>query len=225
MARNLVRTIVLALAAVVAATTVWAAGGSSAPVPQQEPQVTPEQEARQHYNQGIYYREKAWKLEKQLADATDKDRQKLERKIEKNYGRAIGEYEDALRNDPNMYQAASDLGYALRKTGRYTEALQAYDHALSLEPSYAEAIEYRAEAYLALNRLEEVKSAYVQLFGSDRARADELLAAMHTWVKQQRSAPGEVDAATLDSFASWVDERTEIAGTTTPVSELRKKSW
>ena len=76
--------------------------------------------------------------------------------------------EDALRaaiaNNPQLHEAYSSLGYALRKTGRFDESIEAYNRALQLNPSYSEAIEYRAEAYLALGRLDEVKAAYMELF-------------------------------------------------------------
>jgi tetratricopeptide (TPR) repeat protein len=228
MSRNPTRALILVITALAAVTTAYASGGASSPPPpaSAEPQKTPEERAREHYNRGLYYRDKAWKLEKQLAGAsTDKDRQKLEKKIFKNYSRAVDEQEDAVRSDPTMHQAFSSLGYALRKTGRYQESLQAYNHALSLEPSYAEAIEYRAEAYLALNRLEDAKSAYIKLFGQDRAHADELLDAMQTWLEHQRNGSASVDQATLEAFAGWVGERAEIADTTTPVSQLRERDW
>jgi tetratricopeptide (TPR) repeat protein len=228
MSRNPTRALILVIAALAAITAAYASGGASSPPPRAstEPQRTPEERAREHYNQGLHYRDKAWKLEKQLAGAsTDKDRQKLEKKIVKNYGKAVDELEDAVRSDPTMHPAFSSLGYALRKTGRYEESLQAYDYALSLEPSYAEAIEYRAEAYLALDRLEDAKNAYIKLFGQDRARADELLDAMQIWLEHQRNGSANVDQTTLEAFAGWVCERAEIADTTTPVSQLRERDW
>ena len=229
MSRNLKCLALIMLMASLAGTAAHASGGSSSPSPTAQtpqPEASPEEQARQHYNQGLYYRDKAWKLEKQLeAAATDKQRDKLTKKIAKNYRMAMGEFEDALRNAPDMYQASSSLGYTLRKTGDYKQSLEAYDHALSIEPGYAEAIEYRAETYLALGQLEDAKNAYVQLFGSDRARSNELLMAMQMWLGQHSGGQSEVPQSILENFAEWVDERAEIAGMTTPVSELRDKSW
>ena len=73
-----------------------------------------------------------------------------------------------------MFQAWGSLGYAYRVTGNYPASLEAYAKALEIQPAYTPAIEYRAEAYLGLGRLDEVKSAYMTLFNSDRKRADEL---------------------------------------------------
>jgi tetratricopeptide (TPR) repeat protein len=201
-------------------TAAWAAGGESNPTT--TPAKTPEQLADQAYNEGLSYRDEAWTLEERLAAADDDQKAKLRKKIDKNYERAIDSYRDALKQDPDHYQALSSLGYALRKTGRYEEALEAYDEALGIEPGYAEAIEYRAEAYLGLNRIEEAKQAYMKLFDGNRAMADQLLGAMQQWVERN---PGGVDASTLEAFSGWIEERAEIAGNTTPVSELRDKSW
>jgi tetratricopeptide (TPR) repeat protein len=201
--------------------TVHASGGSSAASPT-APEKTPQQLADQYYNEGLVYRDNAWKLEKKLASAGEADRAKIEKKIRKNYKRAIASYKDALSNNPDRYQAASSLGYALRKTGNYPDALVAYDRALSIEPTYAEAIEYRAEAYLGLNRIDDAKEAYIHLFGSDRGHANELLGAMQEWVVNE---PAGIDAPTLEAFSGWIDEREEIAENTTPVSQLREKNW
>ena len=68
--------------------------------------------------------------------------------------------------------------------------MAAYNQALEIQPDYAEAIEYRAEAFLGLNRLDEVKEAYMQLFREDRERADELMSAMQQWVDQRQTRRG-----------------------------------
>ena len=42
------------------------------------------------------------------------------------------------------------MGYAYRKTGDFAKALEMYDQAITMAPGlYAEAVEYRAEAYLS----------------------------------------------------------------------------
>ena len=113
-----------------------------------------------------------------------------------------------------MYQAWNYLGYAQRKLGNYQDALTAYDRALSIKPGYAEAIEYRGHAYLGLNRLSEAKESYLALYASNRKLAASLLTAMQEWVGAHRTDAAGVDVAMLDSFASWVNERSKIAGQT-----------
>jgi len=203
-----------------------AAGGSSATTsPEPTPPRDPIAEADEHYNSGLLLRDRAWKLEKEAAAASDEQRTKLETKIQKSFKRAIREFQSATRKNPEHFQAFSSLGYALRRTGQWKDAIAAYNQSLSLEPNYVEAIEYRAEAYLGLNRVEEAKEAYVKLFGMDRKRADELMEAMKAWIETRRREPGDVDSATVEDFASWVSERAALAGQTPTVSELKQRKW
>ena len=202
-------------------------GGAPAPssssIP--TPQLTPEQQADQHYNRGVRLREKAWELAEKAAAASGDEREKLETKIEKTYRKAIREYENAVELDPRHYRAYSDLGYALRKVGDWEAALAAYDRALGMVPNYAEAIEYRAEAYLGLGRLEDAKAAYLQLFAGDRDRADTLMEAMKAWVERHREDPAGHDPAAVEAFADWVSQRAHLADQTASLSELEARRW
>ena len=69
---------------------------------------------------------------------------------------------------------------------------------------FPEAVEYRAEAYLALNRVDDARKAYLDLFAADRKQAD----ALHGGDEDVgRGAPGEsagVDAGAIDAFEKWV---------------------
>jgi tetratricopeptide (TPR) repeat protein len=127
------------------------------------------------------------------------------------YREVRGNFETAVAADPSMKEAWNLIGYTSRRLGEYERSLEAYEKALALNPEYTEAIEYRAEAHLALNRLDEVKAAYLKLFGSSRASADVLLQAMQQWVADRRKKPGDLTAAQVDAFAQWVGERTGIA--------------
>lgn len=177
-----------------------------APAPQQ---VDPTEQARLDFNRALDYRDSAWELEAKAEAAPDKA-EKLLAKADKKYRKMEDALRSAIANNPQLHQAYSSLGYALRKTGRFDESVEAYNRALQLNPSYSEAIEYRAEAYLALGRLDEVKSAYMELFRNDRERADELMAASKKWLKSNMA---EDDAAVQD-FAAWLVEREQVAGET-----------
>ena len=63
---------------------------------------------------------------------------------------AVGLFQEAVEADPKDHAAYNMLGYALRKTGKPKEALEAYNRALGLKPDYAPALEYRGEAHLTL---------------------------------------------------------------------------
>jgi hypothetical protein len=108
--------------------------------------------------------------------------------------------------------------------------LSAYGRALEIKPGFAEAIEYRGHAYLGLNRLSEAKAAYLTLFAGNRKLAATLLAAMQQWVGAHRATSANdgvgVDGAMLESFASWVNERSTIAGQTASLTrEGAASAW
>lgn len=220
---KLVLSTLTGLALVVAVVPAHAAGGSSAPpaVPS-APELTPEEQAIELYNDGLKARDKAWQLEEEHAAAPS---EKLAARIEKQFEKAAGKFEDAVAKNPLFYQAHSSLGYALRRLGRYEASLAAYNTALELEPNYTEAIEYRAEAYLGLNRIDEAKEAYLHLFRADRERAAELYEAMEGWLADRRDDAAGLERATLDGFAAWLEERGKVADTTAMLYSPDALAW
>jgi tetratricopeptide (TPR) repeat protein len=183
-------------------------GGGSFNMP--ERQMTPEEQAKAAYNQGVRAVKAADKLAKTADEATDeKKKAKASDKAKRQYENARGYFAAALQRKVEMYEAWNYLGYTSRKLGDYDKALQAYDEALRLNPSYGEAIEYRGEAYLGLNRIDDAKNAYMQLFQSSRPLADQLMAAMQKWVTDRRAAGNA--APEVDALAQWIDERSNIA--------------
>ncbi len=184
------------------------AGGGSINMP--ERQLTPEEQAKRAYPQGVRAVKAADKLTKTAEEATDdKKKTKAQDKARRQYENARGYFAAALQRKSDMYEAWNYLGYTSRKLGDYDKALTAYDEALRLNPSYGEAIEYRGEAYLGLNRIDDAKNAYMQLFQSSRPLADQLMAAMQKWVAERRSAGNA--APEVDALAQWIDERSNIA--------------
>lgn len=129
----------------------------------------------------------------------------------KEYAAALKDFQTAASAKPDNYRAHNGAGYALRKLGDYDRALQSYERALTLAPASTEAIEYRGEAYLGLNRLEDAKQAYMHLFVHDRGASTELMKAMRAWIENQRAQPGVVDPAAVAAFDAWVRERDMLA--------------
>lgn len=127
------------------------------------------------------------------------------------YEAALRDFQTAVKLTPDNYRAHTSLGYALRKLNRHDRALESYDRALALEPAYAEAIAYRAEAYLGLNRFDEARQSYMHLFVHDRTASGVLMKAMKTWVARRRAEPAGIDAAALSAFEAWVHERDALA--------------
>jgi len=199
---------VLALAAWLTPTPLSAAGSTA------EEGMTPEEKAEEAFHRAVRYRDEAAELEAEAATLEGAAAEKKLEKAAKAHERAARSLRAAIGHDPSMHQAHSDLGFALRKLGDYEGALASYDRALELSPGYPEAIEYRAEAYLGLGRLEDAKAAYMELLRTDRPSADELMTAMKRWVEQRRADAKGLDAAAVEDFALWVEERERAAAQT-----------
>lgn len=92
-------------------------------------------------------------------------------KARKEYEKAVKDYKEALKSNPEMVEAHSNLGYCLRKLGHLDESLVAYNAALKLDSSYAEAREYRGELMLARGDLDsaEKELAYLNDLKSEYA--------------------------------------------------------
>lgn len=202
-------------------------GASGGSMSQKRPaKLTPEEKAAVSYNAGLKHRDKAFKYEEKAANETrDKQFKKLQAKVEKEYRKAIADYEKANEHHPHFYEVHNSLGFALRKVGRFDESLAAYDTSLQLNPSYGNAIEYRGQAYLGLNRVEDAKQAYMALFQSDPALAEQLLNAMHEWVQSRRVNPSGLDKAQVEQFAAWVQQRTELASFVRPQDAETLERW
>lgn len=215
--------------------TAFGAGGGPAPSGSPSMQTreapTPESQARNAYNAGVRSVEKADQLIADAARQADERKQKKARaKAEQAYATAMKKFASATELQPSNYQAWNYLGYTNRKAGNYDAALSAYDRALKLKPGFAEAIEYRGHAYLGLNRLSEAKEAYLALFSGNRQLAATLLTAMQQWVGEHRAASSTegagIDGAMVESFASWVNERSTIAGQTASLTrEGAASAW
>jgi tetratricopeptide (TPR) repeat protein len=183
-------------------------------------ELTPEERAKQAYNSGVRAVKKADKYDEAAAKAVDpKKKEKSAKESQEKYGDALAKFEQAVQFNPSMYEAWNYVGYTKRKLGNNDAALQAYEQALKLKPSYPEAIEYRGEAFLRLKRLDDAKQAYLDLFAGNRALADKLLGSMKTWLDTQ-------DPASVQEFAKWVAERSQIAGQTAALTrEGAGASW
>lgn len=161
---------------------------------------SPERSAIEALNSGL-----------QRLDQADKMESKNPKQARKQYEAALKDFQAAAKASPGNYRAHNGAGYSLRKLGHYDRALASYERALALAPSSSEAIEYRAEAYLALNRLNDVKQAYMHLFVHDRSASTVLMTAMTGWIDKRRSEPAGVDATAIEAFERWVREREALA--------------
>lgn len=204
------------LAGVVAAQQVsTGANGPPLPAPSSARVLTVEERAIEAYNAGVARRDRGKRHEQDAEKKSGADRQKSEARAQGEFTAALREFTRAAELSPSLFQAYNGMGYALRKTGDYATALEMYDKAIEMAPGlYTEAIEYRGEAYLGLNRIDDAKKAYLDLFGSDRKQADLLLQEMKRWVAKRRADPAGVDPADLTAFDTWIAERAGIAHVT-----------
>ena len=229
--KRTVRALVLLGATAALYQAVALASGSSVPMPASSsgPSASsrsPEEMATMSYNSGIEHKDKGIKIEASAATTADpKDRDKAVANAKKEYEKALKDFKSAASNSPDMYQAYNGMGFSYRKTGDYVKALEMYDKALQLKPGFPDAIEYRGEAYLGLNRIDDAKQAYLQVLASDRKQADILMAAMKTWVADHKTTPGAVDAATISGLETWIGERAEIAKDTVAMGLSHGPSW
>jgi tetratricopeptide (TPR) repeat protein len=170
--------------------------------------------ARLAYNVGYEDFEKAQATEAAAAKLTGAPAKAAQAQALQSYATARKQFEAATKADPSLKEAWNLVGYTSRRLGEYDKSLAAYERALALNPTYSEAIEYRAEAYLALNRLDDAKAAYLTLLANARPHAAVLLQSMQQWLAERRKQPAGVAAADLDAFARWVDERAAVASQT-----------
>ena len=87
---------------------------------------------------------------------------------------AVDAFRGAIALRATFPEAWTELGFALRNQGRYTESLEAYDEALKLRPNFPEALEYLGEAYVKLGRLDDARRVLERLRPLDAGRAAEL---------------------------------------------------
>jgi len=187
---------------------------------------SPENAAKAAYNSGVRSVKEAKQYESDAAKASNPQKSaKALDKAHQYYSKALEQFIDAVSQEPKMYQAWNYIGFANRHLGSYDAALSAYAKALELNPAYPEAIEYRGEAYLGLNKIDEAKEAYMTLFRESRGLADELMTAMRRWTEARRTDAQGVAPEVVEAFSKWVDERAGIAAQTASLAVGAQTPW
>jgi tetratricopeptide (TPR) repeat protein len=172
----------------------------------------PDASAKKAFDAGLKSLRKAKEYEEAAATAPNPD--KKARALEKlgdAYGKALDQFTEVLRNKGDMYDAWNNVGYVHLRLGAYAESVDDYNHALTLKPDLLDAIEHRGEAYLGIDRLDDAKSAYMDLFSHARPLADQLMLAMQQWLTDHRANANGMRVADVDAFDKWLQERDGIA--------------
>ena len=172
----------------------------------------PDAAARKAYTAGMKSLAKAKDYESAAAAAQNPDkRANAMEKMGDNYNRALDQFTEALSNKGDMYEAWNNVGYIHLRLGAYMEAVDDYNHTLALKPDLLDAVEHRGEACLAVDRLDEAKAAYMDLFNHARPLADELMSAMQKWLAEHRSNANGMRVSDVEAFDKWLQERDGIA--------------
>lgn len=202
----------------------WGNGGGSMPAPMPRVQ-TPQQRARDAYNDGVHYVKKADSAQDYALHANDAAKKdKALHEAQGAYAQALERFKVAVGLDDTLVEGWNYLGYTSRKLGHYDDALAAYGKALTLKPGYPDALEYRGEAYLGLNRIPDAQQSYLDLYAGNRALAGKLLTALKSWSTIQRA--GGSNGANLDELDKWIQEREQIAGQTAALTRAgAAASW
>ena len=191
-----------------------AARGPRDEIPTQPIEEKPDKAAAKAYAAGSKTMAKAHEQEAILA--TEKDPEKRGRareKLDDLYDRAMAQFTQVLRNQ-EMYDAWNQICYIHLQLGAFREAMDDCNHALKIKPDLAQAIEDRGQAFLGIDRLDDAKASYMDLFYHSRPLADQLMVSMHEWVKSHRATANGMRPADIDAFDKWLQERDGIANTT-----------
>jgi tetratricopeptide (TPR) repeat protein len=188
---------------------------------------SPEDQAKSAYNDGVRDVRKADRFDASATQLSDpKKKEKALHEAHDHYAASLTKFMQAAKLDPDMHEAWNYVGYTNRKLGNYDIALAAYERALALHPGYPEALEYRGEAFLALNRISDAQQSYLDLFAVNRGLADRLLTTMKSWIDGQRTATSGADATSVDALDKWVQERVQIASQTAALTrEGAASTW
>ena len=132
-------------------------------------------------------------------------------KMDDAYNKALDQFTEALSNKSDMVEAWDNVGYVHLHLGAYREAVDDYNHVLVLKPDLQEAIEHRGEAYIAIDRLDDAKIAYMDLYNHSPALAAQLMQTMQKWLADHRADAHGMRAADVEAFDKWLQERDGIA--------------
>jgi len=172
----------------------------------------PDKAAKKAFQAGVKSLNRAREYTDIAAKATNPDKKAdaLD-KVSDAYGRALDQFTEALSNKGDMVEAWNNVGYIHLQLGAYGEAIDDYNHTLALDPNLLEAVEHRAEAHMAVDRLDDAQAAYMSLFNHSRPLADQLLVTMQKWLESHRLAANGMRPKDIEAFGKWLDERETIA--------------
>jgi hypothetical protein len=191
---------------------------SDAPSPSLE---KPDAAAKKAFAAGVKSLNRAREFEEVAAKATNPDKKAgAMEKVGDAYYKALDQFTEALSNKGDMVDAWNYAGFVHLRLGAFNESIDDYNHTLALKPDLLEAVEHRGEAYMAVDRLDDAKASYMNLFNHARPLADHLMLSMQKWVESHRAVANGMRAADIDSFDKWMQERDGIAKQTASAAAI-----
>ena len=86
------------------------------------------------------------------------------------YQRAVDEYKEAIRENPDDVNSCNQMGLAYEELGKFEEAEAAYRQAMSLDPSRTEAKNNLAVLYIKKGLYDEAYKEFMEIFRIDPFR-------------------------------------------------------
>jgi len=129
---------------------------------------------------------------------------------DKNYLKAAAAYKKATAKDPTLHTAYSNLSAALLQLNKFTQALEAAEACLRLQPDFTKAAFRKGQALLSLERPDEAAVLFGKLFGEDAACA-EAKRQLHVAAKQSSARHKEAGTTPPEIVAVVMRERGEEA--------------
>ncbi len=114
---------------------------------------SPSETAALHYRRGLKAANKAAKYQAGATDSNAEKKKSMLGKAEKQYRKAITLYNRALKVMPSLPGVRTDLGFALVQIGRFEEALEILEEAISRNKYNEKALSYRTEALMKFEQL------------------------------------------------------------------------
>ncbi len=171
---RLISTLLITLAATTLSFSPAHAFGSGSKSPEEEA-AEKIRKGTNEYNKGVKHMDKAQRsaLAGDSAFAYNY-RATADAKAKKEYKKAAKRFEKAVKYNPEMKEAYSNLGYCYRKLDQLDRSLKAYHQALILDPNFEQAHEYLGETYLAMDLLGKAEAQFDTLIQLESAYADTL---------------------------------------------------
>jgi tetratricopeptide (TPR) repeat protein len=139
-------------------------------------------DALKKYNGGVEHMEKAREIGAKGDSAYAYNyRATSDKKARGEFESAVEDFKRATEIKPDFKEAWNNLGYCYRKLGELQPSLSAYDRAIALDSTFAQAREYRGETFLSLGLLDMALKELAVLRDQESPYADTLMASIELY--------------------------------------------